>query len=140
VLNVALSGKFPTMLVRAGVQAVRERNGFDFGIESFHVGRNQRTSPPFFSALGNLGRWHEAKAATDVLLTYDPAFTVSSRRVTFRATQPSGKNVTAGYSRAARMSPAPRCDRSRPMSQPFPPRWSAIRKVRLLGRGRCSAM
>ena len=28
---VALSGKFPTMPVRAGVRAVRERNGFDFG-------------------------------------------------------------------------------------------------------------
>jgi len=35
-------------------------------------------------ALGNLGRWQEAKAAADVLLTYDPAFTVSSRKVTFR--------------------------------------------------------
>ncbi len=30
-VNVALSGKFPTMPVRAGVRAVRERNGFDFG-------------------------------------------------------------------------------------------------------------
>jgi hypothetical protein len=36
-LNVALSGKFPTMPVRAGVRAVRERNGFDFGIEPLRL-------------------------------------------------------------------------------------------------------
>jgi len=35
-------------------------------------------------ALGNLGRWQEAKAAADVLLTYDPAFTISSRMPAFR--------------------------------------------------------
>jgi len=34
-------------------------------------------------ALGNLGRWQDAKAAADVLLTYDPGFTLS-RLPTYR--------------------------------------------------------
>jgi hypothetical protein len=37
-------------------------------------------------ALGSLGRREEAKAAADTLLIYDPTFTVSTRRVTFRST------------------------------------------------------
>jgi adenylate cyclase len=37
-------------------------------------------------ALGCLGRREEAKAAADTLLIYDPTFTVSARRVTFRST------------------------------------------------------
>jgi hypothetical protein len=36
-VNVALSGKFPTIPVRAGVRAVRERNGFDLGIEPLRL-------------------------------------------------------------------------------------------------------
>jgi hypothetical protein len=44
-VNVALSGKFPTMPVRAGVQAIRERNGFDFG---------GATAPKYFRAARRL--------------------------------------------------------------------------------------
>jgi TolB-like protein/class 3 adenylate cyclase len=48
--------------------------------------RNIDASPHFvhghrlkIAALSSLGRLHEAKAAAEVLLTYDPAFTISSR-------------------------------------------------------------
>jgi tetratricopeptide (TPR) repeat protein len=53
--------------------------------------RNIDASPQFVhghrmkvAALSSLGRLHEAKAAAEVLLTYDPAFTISSRLPTLR--------------------------------------------------------
>jgi adenylate cyclase len=39
------------------------------------------------AALGNLGRWQEAKAVAEELLTYDPEFTISSRMPVMRDTE-----------------------------------------------------